>query len=53
MSEAERQAEVHRWLRYAHEDLAAAEAMLGRPEMMPLYFAGGAISPSLQQEDKP
>ena len=37
MSEIERLAEVHRWLRYAREDLVAAEAMLVQEEVMPRH----------------
>jgi HEPN domain-containing protein len=37
MSEAERLAEVRRWLRYAHEDLVAAETMIEQPEMVPRH----------------
>jgi HEPN domain-containing protein len=35
MSEAERLRETRRWLRYARQDLVAAEAMLGRSDMWP------------------
>ena len=31
MNESEHLLEARRWLRYAHEDLAAAEALLGQP----------------------
>ncbi len=31
MSEDEHIGEVHRWLRYAHEDLVLAEALVGQP----------------------
>jgi hypothetical protein len=37
MSEAERLAEVHRWLRYAREDLQAAEAIVKEWEMVPRH----------------
>jgi len=37
MSEAERLAEVHRWLRYAREDLAAAEAIVKEWEIVPRH----------------
>ena len=37
MSEAEQLIEVRRWLRYAEEDLVAAEAMVGQPEMAPRH----------------
>jgi HEPN domain-containing protein len=37
MSEAERLRETRRWLRYACQDLVAAEAMLGRSDMWPRH----------------
>ena len=37
MNEAERVAEVRRWLRYAEEDLLAAEAALEQPSMVPRH----------------
>lgn len=37
MSESERLALVHRWLRYAREDLLAAEAMLGQQSFWPRH----------------
>jgi len=37
MSEAERIAEVQRWLRYAKEDLVAAEAVVGQQQMVPRH----------------
>ena len=37
MSESERLAEVHRWLRYAREDLVAAEAVLVQEDVMPRH----------------
>jgi HEPN domain-containing protein len=37
MSESDRFAETGRWLRYAREDLLAAEAMLKWPEMQPRH----------------
>ena len=37
MNETERLAEVRRWLRYAREDLVAAEVMIGQQEMVPRY----------------
>jgi HEPN domain-containing protein len=37
MSEAERLRETRRWLRYARQDLVAAEAMLGRSDMWPRH----------------
>jgi HEPN domain-containing protein len=37
MNEAERLALVQRWLRYAREDLLAAEAMLGQQNMWPRH----------------
>ncbi len=33
MNEAEWRAEVRRWLRFAYEDLVAAEAMVGQAEL--------------------
>jgi HEPN domain-containing protein len=38
MSEAERLAEVQRWLRFAREDLAAAEAMVGQQAVTPRHI---------------
>lgn len=35
MSKADRLEETRRWLRYAHEDLTSAEAMIGRPDFVP------------------
>jgi HEPN domain-containing protein len=35
MSETEHQAEVQRWLRYAREDLVAAEALVGQRTIAP------------------
>ena len=40
MSEIERLAEVHRWLRYAREDLVAAEAVLVQETSCPAMPAG-------------
>jgi HEPN domain-containing protein len=37
MNEAERLRETRRWLRYARQDLVAAEAMLGRVDMWPRH----------------
>jgi len=37
MNEAELRAEVQRWLRYAHEDLTAAEETIARPEIVPRH----------------
>jgi len=37
MNEAERMAEVQRWLRYAREDLATAEAVLGQRGIVPRH----------------
>ncbi|GAB4466572.1 MAG: HEPN domain-containing protein [Anaerolineae bacterium] len=37
MSETERLAEVRRWLRYAREDLSAADAMVGQPDIAPRH----------------
>jgi len=37
MSESERLKEAQRWLRYANQDLVAAEAMLGRSDMWPRH----------------
>ncbi|NUM78675.1 HEPN domain-containing protein [candidate division KSB1 bacterium] len=37
MNEPERLALVHRWLRYAREDLLAAEAMLGQQSFWPRH----------------
>jgi HEPN domain-containing protein len=37
MNERERLALLHRWLRYAREDLLAAEAMLGQQNFWPRH----------------
>ena len=37
MNEAERLAEVALWIRYAREDLVAAEAMVGHPDVAPRH----------------
>ena len=37
MNEAEWRAEVRRWLRFAYEDLAAAEVMVGQAEVAPRH----------------
>lgn len=37
MNETERIVEVRRWLRYAREDLMAAEAAVGQPQMVPRH----------------
>jgi HEPN domain-containing protein len=37
MSETEHQAEVQRWLRYAREDLVAAEALVGQRTVAPRH----------------
>jgi HEPN domain-containing protein len=37
MNESERLRETRRWLRYARQDLVAAEAMLGRTDMWPRH----------------
>lgn len=37
MSEVEQSIEARRWLRYAQEDLVAAEAMVGQPKMAPRH----------------
>jgi HEPN domain-containing protein len=38
MNEAERRAEARRWLRYAREDLQAAEALLDRQPCVPRHI---------------
>lgn len=37
MSESDRNVETRRWLRYAHEDLLAAEATLKQEDMLPRH----------------
>jgi HEPN domain-containing protein len=37
MTEAERSAEVRRWLRYAREDLRAAQELAKNPELAPRH----------------
>jgi HEPN domain-containing protein len=37
MSESERAIEAQRWLRYAQEDLVAAEAIIGQPDIAPRH----------------
>ena len=37
MNETERLLLVHRWLRYAREDLLAADAMLTQPDFWPRH----------------
>jgi hypothetical protein len=45
MNDPERLALVHRWLRYAREDLLAAEAMLGQQSFWPRHLAGWRNKP--------
>lgn len=44
MNEADHLAQVRCWLGFAREDLAAAQAMLGRQEMVPRHAPAGSLS---------